>query len=142
MKLPDVNLLIYAIDETSSRHEPAVTWWNALMSGTETVALAWSVMLAFLRLTTRPSVVASPLGITEAFAYLNRWIDQPVSTVIEPTRRHPEILQRLLEATGTAANLTTDAHLATLAIEHGATLCSADNDFARFAGLDWVNPLA
>ena len=34
-----------------------------------------------------------------------------------------------------------DAALAAIAIEHGATLCSTDRDFSRFAGLDWVNPI-
>ena len=31
---------------------------------------------------------------------------------------------------------------AALAIEHGAHLCSSDNDFRRFPGLMWLNPLA
>ncbi|MGH8488528.1 MAG: PIN domain-containing protein [Gammaproteobacteria bacterium] len=38
-------------------------------------------------------------------------------------------------AAGTGGNLTTDAHLAALAIEHGATLGSFDGDFERFSGL-------
>jgi len=42
---------------------------------------------------------------------------------------------------GTGGNLTTDAHLAALAIEHGAELCSCDADFSRFAGLRWLDPL-
>jgi predicted nucleic acid-binding protein len=51
------------------------------------------------------------------------------------------VLRQLLEPLGTAGNLTTDAHLAALAIEHGAELCSTDMDFSRFAGLRWTNPL-
>jgi predicted nucleic acid-binding protein len=42
---------------------------------------------------------------------------------------------------GAGGNLTSDAHLAALAIEHGATPCSHDNDFSRFAGLRWEDPL-
>ena len=42
---------------------------------------------------------------------------------------------------GTGGNLTTDAHLAALAVEHGCTLYSTDADFGRFSGLDWRNPL-
>jgi predicted nucleic acid-binding protein len=34
-----------------------------------------------------------------------------------------------------------DAHLAALAIEHGATLSTSDRDFARFPGLRLHNPL-
>ena len=39
------------------------------------------------------------------------------------------------------ANLLVYAHVAALAIEHGLVLCSTDGDFARFDGLDWLNPL-
>ena len=38
-------------------------------------------------------------------------------------------------------NLTTDAHLAALAIEHDLEVCTTDTDFARFPGLRWKNPL-
>jgi predicted nucleic acid-binding protein len=61
--------------------------------------------------------------------------------VIHPGDRHAEILFGLLESVGTAGNLTTDAHLAALAIEHQAELHSTDADFARFPGLRWINPL-
>jgi uncharacterized protein len=51
------------------------------------------------------------------------------------------VLRGLVEPLGTAGNITTDAHLAALAIEHSAQLCSADTDFGRFRGLRWTNPL-
>jgi predicted nucleic acid-binding protein len=51
-------------------------------------------------------------------------------------------MRTLLEAVGTAGNLTSDAHLAAMAIEQGATLCSTDGDFARFPGIRYANPLA
>jgi len=62
-------------------------------------------------------------------------------TVINPTERHAAVLRELLLPLGTAGPLTTDAHLAALAIEHGAQLCSCDTDFARLQGLRWTNPL-
>ena len=34
-----------------------------------------------------------------------------------------------------------DAHLAALALERGATVCSADYDFRRFPGVEHVNHL-
>ena len=49
--------------------------------------------------------------------------------------------RRALEPLGVAGNLVTDAHLAALAIEHGAILESSDHDFGRFAGLRWEDPL-
>ena len=142
MKVPDLNLLIYAVDRASPAHAAALAWWNGLMSGGETVAFSWTVLLGFVRLTTNPSVVAKPLTAAQALDYVERWLAQPISTVIEPTTRHAAILRDLLSESGTAANLVTDAHLAALAIEHGAELCTADRDFGRFPGLSWVNPLA
>jgi len=37
VKVPDLNLLICVVDEEASQHEPALTWWNSLLSGIETV---------------------------------------------------------------------------------------------------------
>jgi len=48
----------------------------------------------------------------------------------------------LLRTSGTAANLTSDAHVAALAIELGAPIYSTDNDFRRFRGVQHINPLA
>lgn len=58
-----------------------------------------------------------------------------------PGDRHWQVFRNLLKSAGAAGNLTSDAHLAALAIERGATVYSADNDFGRFAGLRHVNPL-
>ncbi|MBM4090479.1 MAG: type II toxin-antitoxin system VapC family toxin [Planctomycetes bacterium] len=54
---------------------------------------------------------------------------------------HRRIFRSLLQASGTAGNLTTDAYLAALAIGHGAVIVSCDRDFARFPGLRWEHPL-
>lgn len=141
MKLPDVNLLLYAVDESSPRFERARPWVEALLGGRETVALPWSVLLAFLRLTTSPRVVAEPFTITEALDVVDGWLRRPNVVVIHPTDRHASILRELLTPLGAGGNLTSDAHLAALAIEHGAELCSADTDFLRFTGLRWSDPL-
>ena len=141
MKLPDVNLLLYAVDEGSARHEPARAWVEERLSGTETFAFTWVVLLACIRLTTSPRVFQSPLSTSEALDLVDSWLAQPCATVVHPTSRHAPVLRDLLEPLGTAGNLTTDAHLAALAIEHGAELCSTDRDFSRFAGLRWADPL-
>lgn len=142
MKLTDVNLLLYAIDTSAPRHRVARRWLEERLSETETFAFAWAVLLAFLRLSTNPRVFEAPLGLAEAFDIVDGWLAHPCSTVVHPTERHAAVLRELLEALGTAGNLTTDAHLAALAIEHGADLCSSDSDFSRFPGIRWLNPLA
>ncbi|MGP8246517.1 MAG: type II toxin-antitoxin system VapC family toxin [Bryobacteraceae bacterium] len=142
MIVVDVNLLIYAVNEDSPLHLKARSWLEATVSGTETVGLAWMVLLAFLRLTTRAGLFQKPLDARTAFEIVDAWLEQPAVTVVEPTGRHLRTLRDLVLPLGTGGNLTSDAHLAALAMEHGAELCSADNDFARFCGLRWRNPLA
>jgi uncharacterized protein len=141
VKLPDVNLLLYAIDEESPRFADAAPWVEALFGGTETVALAWAVALAFVRLTTKPRVVTQPFSVEEAIDVVDGWLSRPNVVVVHPTDRHARVLRELLAPLGTGGNLTTDAHLAALAIEHGAELCSSDADFSRFPGVLWHDPL-
>ncbi len=142
MKLPDVNLLLYAVDEESPSHDPAREWLEAVLSGTETIAFAWVVLLGFLRISTNLAGIERPLDPGDALQHIDEWLAQPVATIVEPANAHAATLRRLLQPLGIAGNLTTDAHLAALAIEHGAELCSSDNDFSRFEGVRWVNPLA
>ena len=77
-------------------------------------------------------------------APLNRkakpWLDR-AAAIVHPGPRHLAVLRELLGPLGTGGNLISDAHLAALAIEHGAELCSSETDFARFRGLKWRNPL-
>jgi toxin-antitoxin system PIN domain toxin len=142
VKLPDVNLLIYAVDESSRHHARARPWLEQVLSGTEEVGFAWLALLGFIRISTNPAAFGNPLSLARAFEFVESWLGSPVATVVHPTERHAALLHGLLEPLGTAGNLTSDAHLAALSVEHGAELCSADTDFARFAEVRWHNPLA
>lgn len=141
MKLPDVNLLIYAVDDSSPRHKDARAWLERVLSDSDTVAFAWVTLLAFIRLSTHPAVFERPFDVDEAIDVVDGWLAQPCTTVIAPTDRHAAVLRELLRPLGAAGNLTTDAHLAALALEHGAVLCSCDSDFGRFSGVRWEDPL-
>lgn len=142
MKLTDVNLLLYAVDASSPRHAAARGWLEAQLSGVETFAFPVSVLLAFVRLSTQPRIFSSPFTPAEAFDIVQGWLAQPCATMVAHGDRHLLLVRELLEPLGAAGNLVSDAHLAALAIEHGAELCSADTDFARFPRLRWSNPLA
>ncbi|MCU0248407.1 MAG: type II toxin-antitoxin system VapC family toxin [Bryobacter sp.] len=141
MILVDVNLLLYAINEDFPLHRKAKAWLETALTGPEIVAFSWNVLLAFLRLSTRPGLFRNPLAPEEAFQVVGSWLEQPTVRVIQPGPQHLAILQNLLAPLGTMGNLTSDAHLAALAIEWRAELCSTDNDFARYSGLRWKNPL-
>lgn len=142
MIVVDVNLLIYAVNQDSPDHKKAKAWLEAAVSGSETVGLPWIVLLAFLRLTTRSGLFQKPMSVGAAFDVVDAWLQQPSVTVPEPTARHLQTMRDLISPFGAGGNLTSDAHLAALAIEHGAELCSTDNDFGRFNRLRWRNPLA
>lgn len=141
MIVPDVNLLIYAYNRDAPHHAEAKAWWEELLSSDDPVGLPWATMLGFIRLMTHRAVLVTPLAADRAVAHVRSWHRRPNVGVLEPGPRHLELLGRLFEATGTAGRLTTDAHLAALAIEHQCELHSSDADFARFPGLRWRNPL-
>ena len=142
MILVDANLLIYAVDRDSPHHAPARRWLEEALSGSESVGIAWIAALAFVRITTHPGIMRNPLSAQSAIVYVDSWLRQPFVTAVGPGERHWPVLRNLLIASGTAGNLTSDAHLAAIAIEHGATVASADNDFRRFAGVTHLNPLS
>ena len=142
MKLLDTNLLLYAVNADAPLHQKAKSWLEGILSDEEPIALSWIVMLAFLRLATRPGLFRCPLRPEVAFECITEWLAHPNVRVVNPGPGHIQTLRLLLTPLGTAANLTSDAHLAALAIEHGAELCSCDSDFSRFPGLNWRNPSA
>ena len=141
MILLDANLLIYAIDSTSPHHTRARRWLEKTLSSDTAVGLPWAVVLAFLRITTRAGILERQLSVDQAVAFVDEWLDQPYVELVGPGAAHWPISKNLLGEAGAAGNLTTDAHLAALAIESGCELASTDNDFRRFAGLRLVNPL-
>jgi len=138
--LVDANVLIYAVNADLPQHGPARRWLEKALSGTETIGLPWVVILAFLRLTTSPRVFERPLAVQAALGYVEEWLAQPPATTVEPGPEHWPTFRRLVSDSGTGGNLTTDAHLAALALERGAALCTTDRDFARFPGLRLIHP--
>jgi toxin-antitoxin system PIN domain toxin len=139
--LVDANMLIYAVDRDSPHHRAAAEWLEQTLSGTTRVGLAWIVILAFLRITTRSDIFRQPLSADEALAYVDSWLRQPFVTTVSPAEGHWPLLRNLLASSGAAGNLTADAHLAALALAHGCPIYSTDHDFQRFAGVEHVNPL-
>jgi toxin-antitoxin system PIN domain toxin len=142
MMLLDANVLIYAVDADAPQHAKARRWLERTLSADVVVGLPWSVALAFLRITTRSGVLRRQLSAEQAIAFIDEWLEQPYVELVGPGAGHWPLLKKLLREVGAAGNLTTDAHLAALAIAGGWELASTDHDFRRFAGLRFVNPLA
>ncbi|MDR5694883.1 MAG: PIN domain-containing protein [Armatimonadota bacterium] len=93
-----------------------------------------------MRILTNPRAFEYPLSIEEAIPIVSSWLERPMVGILEPGDRHWGIFNDLLRRTHARGPMVIDAYLAALAIEHGATLCTADRDFARFPGLRLLNP--
>jgi toxin-antitoxin system PIN domain toxin len=142
MIVPDVNLLMYAYNTEAPHHVAARSWLESVLSGTRQVGFAWVVLLGYVRLTTSRAVRVDPIAPADAIADVRTWLARPQVVIIHPGRRHLDLLDQLMAAGGASGTHATDAHLAAMAIEHQAELCSNDTDFARFPGLRWTDPLA
>lgn len=140
--LVDANILLYSVDEDSPFHEPAREWMDTALNGPRRVGIPWMSLVAFVRIVTNPRALRVPLTPSEAWEYVEGWIDAPATWIPEPGRGHREILGRLLATLDLRASLVTDAVLAALCIEHGLAIVSADSDFARFMEVRWINPVA
>jgi len=141
MILLDVNLLVYAYDANSRQHTQARQWWENQLNGSQMIGLSWVAVLGFIRLLTNPRIYQQPYSAEDVVAIVDSWLQQPHVKIIHPSDQHFTKLAGLLRHLGTAGNLTTDAHLAVLAMERGLILQTTDADFARFPGLKWNNPL-
>ena len=141
MIIPDINLLVYAYNTEDPSHPQAKRWWEGLLNGTDPVGLPWVTITGFLRLVTHTRVLVDPMSVGLATEQVRAWLECPSVLTVEPGKKFSAIFLGLLDEAGTAGNLTTDAYLAALAIEHQAELHSNDSDFSRFKGLRWRNPM-
>ena len=116
-------------------------WWEATLTSPRAVGLPWASMLGFIRVVTIPRLMQSPLFSHQATGYVRGWLSAPNVQIVHPGESHAQLVFGMLEELGTAGNLTTDVHLAALALEYNAEIATTDADFARFRGLRWFNPV-
>jgi toxin-antitoxin system PIN domain toxin len=138
--LVDANVLLNAVNLDSQQHEAARSWIDGALSDGEPVGFSWLVIVAFIRIATKPGIFPTPLSADEAVDFLRGWLGQPSATVREATARHLDVLAGLIADVGTAGNLVSDAHLAALAVEYDASVVTFDRDFLRFGGVDVIVP--
>ncbi len=142
MRLPDVNVLVYAFRVDAADHDRYRLWLQDLVDGEEAFGLSDLVLSGFLRIVTHPRVFDPPSPIDVALTFAHAVRSAPNAVPVAPGERHWDIFQRLCRETPVRGNLVPDAWLAALAIEAGCELATTDGDFARFRGLRWRHPLA
>lgn len=141
MILPDLNLLLYAHNPFCAEHLRAREWWESVLNGEEIVGLPHEVTIGFVRIATHPRLGQAAVSLTAAQSVVLGWLSLPTTRVLLAKEDHTARVLELMERAGASGALASDASLAVYAIAHRATLCTNDGDFARFPGLDWLNPL-
>jgi uncharacterized protein len=141
ISVPDVNVLVYAVDEQLPLHRPCNAWLNSALNGQSPVGFTWHSLAGFVRIITNPRITPQPRSAIEAFESVESWLARNSSQVIHPTATHVVTFRRLVESVGATGNRTTDANLAAIVLDHGGEIVSCDSDFARFPGLKWFNPV-
>jgi toxin-antitoxin system PIN domain toxin len=138
--LVDANVLLYAYQPRSEHHDRCRTWVETAFSGDEPVCIAWVTILAFIRISTNPSIFETPLSAAEAIAIVSSWLERPAVAALDAGEQCWEILRALLVEAQVSGPLVMDAFLAALALENGATLVTTDRDFSRFPKLRRSDP--
>ena len=142
MKIIDTNVLLYVVNRLAPHHGAITQWWTAATNDGEPLGFTWVTLLGFVRMATNPRVFARPLSVRQAVDQVSEWLALPTARIVQESPDHWKVLAQLLATVGTAGNLTTDAHLAALALHHGATLVSCDADFLKFRQVRFENPIS
>lgn len=141
MIIPDINLLVYAYNSDAPFHDQSKLWWEGCLSHPGRVGLPWAVILGFVRIMSSGAVLTHPMEPDEAIGHVKKWLGRNQTQIVVPGPQHLEILSEIMATSRASGRLTTDAHLAALAIETQSVIHSNDADFSRFSGLRWKNPL-
>lgn len=142
MTILDANILLYAYDADSPHHDAVRSFLDSLFAAPEIIGIPWVSLWAFVRISTNPRLTQSPLATEHALEIVRELISQPNVSPVEPGARHLALLQKLVVRHRVHGPQLTDAVLAALAIEHGASLASTDRGFAKFSEFRWTDPLA
>jgi uncharacterized protein len=137
----DANILLYAYDVNSEKHERARAWVERALSSGAAVGLPWQTVAAFVRIVTNPKLAGARFTLEEATQIVDQWLDQPNVRLLPPGDQHWFLFRQMLIDGQARGPLVSDAQLAALTLEYGGILQTTDRDFARFPGLRWSNPL-
>lgn len=137
----DVNILLYASDQSSPRHAAARGWLDLCAASPEVLCLAWPTVMAYLRIATHPRIFAAPLSPKEALGNVDALLALPQVRAVSELDGFLDVYRRLAGAVVVRGNLVPDAHLASILFQHGVrTLYSSDRDFRKFDTLDLRDP--
>ena len=122
MIIPDINLLVFAYNQGAREHDAARQRWQDLIGGRERIGVPWVVSTGFVRVLTHPRAVTPTVNPADAVDRVNDWFQFANVSPINPGSDHLIHFRRNLLSAGVGGNLTIDAHIAAIAMEHQAVV--------------------
>ncbi len=139
----DVNILLYASDESSSFHAKAAELIEQLARGPELLYLFWPVLMGYLRMATHPAIFPRPLSVGVATGNVGQLLGLPHARALGEGDDFWRVYGAVTSGAVVRGNLVSDAHLVALMRENGiSTLWSHDRDFRKFDGVQVQDPFA
>lgn len=137
----DANVLLYASDASSTRHERALAFLRSCAEGPELVYVPWATVMAYLRIATHPAIFEQPLSPREAMTNIESLLRQPHVRTLSESDGFWEVYREVTEGVVVRGNLVPDAHLVALLIQHGVTtIWTGDRDFRKFSDIQARDP--
>ena len=137
----DVNVLLYASDTSSPKHAEAIRFLKQRASDPDLFCIAWSTLIAFLRIATHPGIFARPLSPDDALGNVESLLSLPRVRPLAEGEGFLEVYREVTARFPVRGNLVPDAHLAALLLQHGVRrLYTVDRDFRKFDFIEAADP--
>ena len=139
----DVNVLLYASDQASPKHDEAIRFLRNRASDPELFCISWPTLMAYIRISTHPSIFSHPLSPEEAMENVESLLSQPRVRVLSEDDGFLRMYREVTSRFPVRGNLVPDAHLSALLLQHGVRkIYTADSDFNKFEFLEVKNPFS
>ena len=139
----DVNVLLYASDRSSDRHDHARRFVETCAAGPEILCLAWPTLMSYLRIATHSRIFSTPLSPDEALGNMSALLGLPHVRAVSELEGFLDAYKHVTGETSVRGNLVPDAHVAAILFQHGVrTLYSNDRDFRKFSAIELRDPFA
>lgn len=138
----DANILLYASDKSSPFCARANDFLASRADDSDLLCLTWPTLMAYLRISTHPSIFSVPLAPTDAWDNIQNLLNLPRCRVVSEEESFPLDYATVTQGIIVRGNLVPDAHIATILRQHGVNrLYTADTDFLKFRFLEVINPM-
>ncbi len=139
----DVNVLLYASDQSSDRHIRARRFIESCAAGPEILCLTWQTLMSYLRIATHPRIFSAPLSPDEALGNVAALIALPHVRTVSELDGFVDAYKHVAGEMPVRGNLVPAAHIAAILFQHGVrTLYSNDRDFMKFPSIDLRDPFS